>query len=196
MKKKKTGDPRIRRTIAFLKKSLILLMKEKQIHEITIKDLCEKAGVTRQTFYLRFDDLDQFAHYVSNLILEDFHEKLEVNESQTELKDMNLDNYTIFIRLFEHILDNQAFYESLLAKNTGSPFATGFKKELYHFIEAGLSMVSPNDETIAAPREVIIVYTTAAYFEVIVWWINNNYPYSKEKMAQILLHLSVKGPYK
>ncbi|CDQ41671.1 TetR/AcrR family transcriptional regulator [Virgibacillus salexigens] len=193
--KKTTGDARIRRTMKQLKKSLICLLSEKQISEITIKELCDTAGITRQTFYLRFDDLDQCILYVSNIILEDLREKINVQPPLRGMNGMDMTDHNIFIHLFEHILDNQAFYESLLVNNTDSPFAKGFKSELYHFVKEGVTMVSPDESKLSAPKEMITVFTTAAFFDVIIWWIENHYPYSKQEMAKTLLRLSVNGPY-
>jgi len=43
-------------TQTVLKNSLIELMKEKSISQITIKELCEKADINRSTFYTHFAD--------------------------------------------------------------------------------------------------------------------------------------------
>lgn len=189
-------DARIKKTLSLLKQGLIDLMRVKQTNRITIKELCEKAQVTRQTFYLHFSDLDEYIHYVSDEVLDDFRRKVSIGESRSNTDFMDLETHTSFIRIFEHILDNQAFYESLLMKNSSSPFALGFKKEINHFITDGLQFVAPDDSNLLLPREVVIHYTTAAFFEVVIWWIENGYPYPKEEMAKMLLTQSIKGPYK
>ena len=43
--------------------SLKELLKEKTISKITINDICEKAGVRRQTFYYHFADLPELVEW-------------------------------------------------------------------------------------------------------------------------------------
>jgi AcrR family transcriptional regulator len=42
-----------------LKDSLVELMKNKPISEITVKEICEKADVNRTTFYAHYHDQQQ-----------------------------------------------------------------------------------------------------------------------------------------
>lgn len=60
-------DRRIRMTKKLLADSLIELMKEKSLHEISIKKICENADVNRTTFYRYYDS--QYDLY--NEILDD-----------------------------------------------------------------------------------------------------------------------------
>jgi len=188
-------DARVKRTLQSLSNALICLMKEHVIQNITIKHLCEEANVTRQTFYSHFHDLDNFVDYISQVILKDFRSKVHTAVAKKPKDLLSLKNHQSFISIFEHIMDNQAFYESFLVKNPTSPFAEGLKREIKDFIRDGLNMVASDDTSLILPREVVIQYTTAGIFEVIIWWIRNNYPYSIEEMAQMLLQQSIKGPY-
>ncbi len=52
---KKPDGRRVRMTKLLLKESLIELMKEKSIHVISIKEICEGADVNRSTFYRHYD---------------------------------------------------------------------------------------------------------------------------------------------
>jgi len=50
-------DRRVRRTRALLQQSLIRLMAEKEIKDITVKELTDLADITRGTFYLHYNDI-------------------------------------------------------------------------------------------------------------------------------------------
>jgi AcrR family transcriptional regulator len=52
------SDPRIRRTCERLGSSLVSLIAEKAIDEITVQEVLDRAGVGRSTFYLHFRDKD------------------------------------------------------------------------------------------------------------------------------------------
>ena len=55
MKEKKT-DQRIRLTRTLLKNALVQLMQENHISKISVRALCETAGINRSTFYLHYTD--------------------------------------------------------------------------------------------------------------------------------------------
>ncbi len=45
-------------TALLFDKALILLLNKKEYEFITVKEICEKAGVNRSTFYLHYDTID------------------------------------------------------------------------------------------------------------------------------------------
>lgn len=45
-------------TAQLFDKALILLLNKKEYEFITVKEICEKAGVNRSTFYLHYDTID------------------------------------------------------------------------------------------------------------------------------------------
>ena len=53
----KKTDRRVRRTRTLLQQSLIRLMAEKEIKDITVKELSDLADITRGTFYLHYSDI-------------------------------------------------------------------------------------------------------------------------------------------
>ena len=48
-------DPRITRTVHALTRAVVELAAERPVSQITVADLAERAGVTRATFYNRYD---------------------------------------------------------------------------------------------------------------------------------------------
>ncbi len=53
----KKMDRRVRRTQTLLQQSLIRLMAEKEIKDITVKELTDLSDITRGTFYLHYSDI-------------------------------------------------------------------------------------------------------------------------------------------
>ncbi|MDX9888266.1 MAG: TetR/AcrR family transcriptional regulator [Anaerovoracaceae bacterium] len=65
-------DRRIRRTRLLLREALIQLLLEKDIKEISILELTDKADVNRGTFYLHYKDIYDIYEQIENEILEEF----------------------------------------------------------------------------------------------------------------------------
>lgn len=55
---KRHGDRRITRTREAIRSAFIDMICEMEYEQITIKELAERAGVNRKTFYLHYDSLD------------------------------------------------------------------------------------------------------------------------------------------
>ena len=53
-------DVRVKRTYGLLMNALLELMKEKDFENLSVSDICEKAGVHRATFYKHFNDKIEF----------------------------------------------------------------------------------------------------------------------------------------
>ena len=49
-------DMRIVKTKRKARKAMITLLKEKKYDDISVKDICETAGISRGTFYLHYKD--------------------------------------------------------------------------------------------------------------------------------------------
>ena len=52
-------DKRIKKSKAALKEALLTLMKKKDFHKISVKELCGLAGLNRSTFYANYRDTDE-----------------------------------------------------------------------------------------------------------------------------------------
>ncbi len=70
-------DKRSEKTREIIKKSLLKLLGEKNLKEITIKELTAEAKINRVTFYDYFDDIYQLYEEVENDIFSHFTKALD-----------------------------------------------------------------------------------------------------------------------
>ena len=56
-------NPTAIRSKQWLSEALVSLMKEKQYAEISVKDICRRSDLSRQTFYQMFDSKEELARY-------------------------------------------------------------------------------------------------------------------------------------
>ena len=69
---KEKKDRRIRKTENQLRAGLAKLMKEKNIREITVKELVEEVDINRSTFYLHYTDIYNMMSTIEEELMEDF----------------------------------------------------------------------------------------------------------------------------
>ena len=66
-------DRRILRTQQLLKEALLELATEKPIHTISVKELTNKAGLNRGTFYLHYQTMNEFCEQLKEEVLEQYY---------------------------------------------------------------------------------------------------------------------------
>lgn len=146
-------NQRIRLTKMLLKNSLIELMKQKNIYKISIKEICENAGVNRSTFYKHYDTEFDLLNDIEMQYLNTIDEYLSLAEREAMLQKLleyvveNIDVFELFLQdtpgndFFERLIKicfaKMAYEENLV--NFGKDMSAEY---LYHFIVYGaLSVV-------------------------------------------------------
>ena len=68
----KRNDARVRYTQKILKESFLKLLKEKAVNKITVKEVCELAGLNRATFYAHYSDCFDLMEKIEQELIETF----------------------------------------------------------------------------------------------------------------------------
>ena len=71
--------------------ALISLLKKKSFEYITVKELCEAAGVNRSTFYLHYETISDLLLETANYLIDGFASYFEINSTDfvSTIKDRN-----------------------------------------------------------------------------------------------------------
>ena len=75
--KKFTTDHRTRVTKMLIRRAFMELLSHQPIQSISIRELCEKAGVSRGTFYSHYADIYDLLHQIESEMLEEISKALE-----------------------------------------------------------------------------------------------------------------------
>ena len=73
-------DARIRYTQRMLKESFLILLKQKPVNKITVKEVCEMAELNRATFYAHYSDCFALLESIEQELLEAFQKSLKLVE--------------------------------------------------------------------------------------------------------------------
>ena len=104
-------------TASLMDEALILLLEKKEYSFITVKEICEKAGVNRSTFYLHYETIDDLLseciEYVGNKINKKFSNKV-INKQvikDSKLEDLLLITPEYLLPYLEFLKENKAIYK-------------------------------------------------------------------------------------
>jgi AcrR family transcriptional regulator len=112
------GDRRVRRTQATLQRALIDLVQERDLPQISVADVADRADVSRSTFYDHYQDVHQLAEAASTSMLDDmFGFVLALDTAPAHPADPPED--PALTAFFAHFAEHAGLYRSLLGP-TGS----------------------------------------------------------------------------
>ena len=109
-------------TASLFDEALIILLEQKDIEYINIKEICEKAGVNRSTFYLHYENIDDLLNetldYITNKFVNYFN-----NDSKNFIEKINTSKKEDLVLINEEYL--KPYLEFI--KDNKKVFMTAFK---------------------------------------------------------------------
>lgn len=172
---KKSEDLRVVKTKRAIRVSLTKLLAEKDLDDITIKEIAENAEINRKTFYNHYTGIHQLVHEIEDELIETFNKTLKKRDLVNDLKNLpNLYKELSYILLNEENLRSHiekfGFHSSLTKK-----LAEAVKISLMSVLSEKLDL----DETIL---KIIIEYWVAGEMAVFELWYREG---AKETIEQI-----------
>lgn len=99
------NNKRKKESMERIEKVFIELLQTKELSEISVSDICKRAGLNRTTFYANYTDIYGLADTI--------RDKLESEVSNLYQEEITQDfNSNDYLKLFQHIKDNQIFYQT------------------------------------------------------------------------------------
>ena len=174
----KKEDRRVRRTKKLLTQALTQLLQEKQINEITVKELTDLADMNRGTFYLYYKDMFDMLEKIEDGLFEALDEIVSLHEHD----DVARQTAPILLDLFHFIEDNQEMCRVLLSPHGDM----NFLHKLNQVVREKCLQMWPNEEekkdATFEYHYSFVVYGCVGVFRA---WLNGNCQEPAEKMAEM-----------
>ncbi len=111
--KESNMDRRIRKTKQQLRQSLTILLKQKRIQDITVRELAELADINRGTFYLHYRDVYDLLNQIEDELLDELESVLSKYQPGSILPN----TAQIFTDVYELVQRNSELAGILLGDN-------------------------------------------------------------------------------
>ncbi|MCC8195708.1 MAG: TetR/AcrR family transcriptional regulator [Ruminococcus sp.] len=176
-------------TALLMDEALLQLLERKDLEFITVKEICERAGVNRSTFYLHYetisDLLDETAEMIDKRFSqyfdesdEDFAEKI----SGVELSELVLINERQLLPYLRFIQENKAVYRATFR----NPYAVR-ADEKYEYLKN--RVIEPILMRFDVPKErhrYYIDYYIEGIMAIVKRWLLNDCTDSVEEIAAVI----------
>lgn len=90
-------DLRVVRTRKLIRNAFMDMVGEVGVARITVKDLTERAGINRKTFYLHFESIETLYDSVMNEVMNDFFDNYETTADQPKDLDGHAQRFFLFL---------------------------------------------------------------------------------------------------
>jgi len=184
MSTKLSTDLRSRRTRKWLQEALLVLMKEKSFREIQIREIADRAQVSRPAFYLHFHSKEELLLSHVDAVFEEFHTELS-----SEVAAGNIDRKKFSIMLFKYW---EQYAETLrMVIQAGNPDI--LLERLKEYIGVIMKEIAAKTRKPAIdPRlqELIVGYVAGGAYMLLTQWINSKMPFSAQQMGLLLYDLT------
>ena len=111
-------DRRVRRTKKLLTHGLIQLMKEKQVQDITVRELADLVDVNRGTFYLYYRDIFDMLDSIEQELFNQVNQLIAAHKGETVLTHA----LPVLKELFHLVEENKELCQVLLGQNGDMKF--------------------------------------------------------------------------
>lgn len=153
-----------------LETALLLLLKKKDFDKLSITEIINKAGVSRNSFYRNYGSKE-------NLVNSIVEGKLKALQQQVE--PLFLTNPTLFYRIcFQYFESEKGFYQHLLRHH--------FKYMINDFFYSVQDNAHQENNDQQYYRNIVIAQGASG---LICHWLAHDCPQSAEKMTQIALNI-------
>lgn len=178
-------DPRIIRTRQLIRDAFIDLLGEIQLEKITVNRIAERATINRVTFYLHYRDIPELLEKLADDMINEIQTIL--NDIQNGSRSIDTD-WSILVKLLEHIAENSKFYKVMLASQRITVFNDRLMKLFVDLItsrsENQAEFTTASDMTV--PKDIAIWYGSSAFIGTIVCWLRDDMPYTPLFLANKL----------
>lgn len=177
----KSTDRRVRKTKAQLRTGLAKLMKEKNVNDITVKELVEEVDINRSTFYLHYTDIRNMLESVEQEMLEEI--EVLIREHPIGLNE----NTFLFIAdLFSIMETNKDLCAALIGPTGDMAFIYKIEKIIR---ENSMKALTPYFPTALDDLKYSYDFCLNGSFGLVKSWLLNNGSETPEHMAKLTYHM-------
>lgn len=158
--------------------SLLSLLDEKDLHKISVKEICERANLARSTFYAYYDVIDDCLAAIENRFL---HELLDLNMKRATTEKNGYMDLSFSENTMRYIQNDKKMLYLFLIKRYNYRFVNRWKYAIKYYLypQMPVSISDPNKEL---TLEVIASGIIGAYRH----WLKNPYDLDTEYVKRLI----------
>lgn len=177
-------DPRVRRTRDAIRAAFGELMVEKDADRIKVKELTDRAGINRKTFYLHYETIETLFDEIVADLMDEFFEHYETTPDVPEDIDGHARRFFLFLAA-------QGERAERLVCHGGS---YDFGGQVYAAqMERYKSVGNPFGWMPEAEQALVLNFIRATALDFYRQWVRGGRTVDEQRAADLLAHVTCKG---
>lgn len=169
----KNHESKYYNTALLMNEALLILLEKKEYEFITIKEICEKAGVNRSTFYLHYESIDDLLEETiknTNKKFQDVFDNKTINPITLPKEDLFFIKEDELIPYLNFVKENKRLYKLMFKYSYIFKGEVQFKK----FYDEIFAVVLDKYDVIKQERDYVFAYYTSGVIAIIKKWLEND----------------------
>jgi len=172
-------DRRTKRTHRLLGDALIDLLQERDLHQISIRDITDEADVAYSTFFRNFESIEALLLARLN----QFIEALMKEMSPQRDAPYQIQSRMTITAIFKYVRDEPKLPRVLFQKPAAQPVLKQFKALQVANNINQLKQINIRQEVMAIPLDLLIGNVVAQLFNMIDWYLTQTNPPKPDEMS-------------
>lgn len=175
-------------TALLMDEALLILLENKDFEFISVKEICDKAGVNRSTFYLHYENMDDLLKETISLMNKKFNDSFDnkvVNLNISSKEDLFFIKNEYLIPYLNLIKKHKKIFKLIHDK----PYLfdnNSIKENLYNSLfNQILGMYGVKEED----KEYVFAYYTQGTLAIILKWVEKECLDDIEKISKLIVKL-------
>ena len=170
-----------------MNESLIELLEEKELEYITVKEICQRAGVNRSTFYLHYETIadlvNETAETIDRRFLSYFPQDRRALMDSPDRKDLVLVSREYLLPYLRFIQENKKVYRAAFKNPVGMQTDARYRKLRQYVLEPIMERFEIPDPH----RPYYIAYYVEGVFAIVKEWLGRDCADEVETVIEIIL---------
>lgn len=182
----KREDLRVKKTKKLIRNAVASLLKEKDVSDITVKEVAETADINRKTFYNYYSNVGQVVGEIENEVVDTLDAVMQDSDLETVLQNPTY----VFENLISVLNRDPELYGNFLQMNGNVSLVSKMADE----IKKRARNIYAGQTTLTGERlDVILEYMFNGMFSAFRRWFNSDQSLSLEQVSSDLGIVSVRG---
>ena len=179
-------DRRQRKTREAVFRAFTELLSEKNVSQITVGEIIERADIGRATFYAHFETKDFLLKELCEELFCHIFDGTEGHlHEHKHIFDCDAPD-SAFLHLFQHLQKNDNNILDLLSCQNNELFLRYFKEGLSKLVESQLDLFAERKAE-KLPRDFWINHISSTFVETLRWWLENKMQVPPEVITEYFL---------
>ncbi len=161
-------DLRIRRTKKSIRDAFFELISEKGFDSVTVKDITDRALISRNTFYLHYEDKFDLLNKISNELMRKVYLRVSKDLLKVKNLDFTIDCTAMLLISIQRVIDEDRELYRLLLTDPGTVV---FADKIEKTIRTALDLIKGDIEGIS---DLSIEYIITGMKGVIRYWVTHD----------------------